>query len=88
MSNLEIKDVPDKSEPFDTVQKVCAVVGESLTQDDMDICHKVGTNKCGMKHIVVHFVQCDKRIAVLAKVKRAMAAIGFGTSHPFMSTNS
>ncbi|KAH7979755.1 hypothetical protein HPB49_010860 [Dermacentor silvarum] len=84
-NNLEIKGAPDEGEPFDTVQKICVAVGEPLARDDVDICHRVGTNKTGVKNIVVRFVRREKRNAVLAKSKKARlstTAIGFRTTGP------
>lgn len=84
-NNLEIKGVPDEGEPLDTVQKICEAVGEPVSREDIDICHRVGTNKPGVKNIVVRFVRRDKRNSVLAKAKKARlstAALGFRTTDP------
>lgn len=82
---LGIKGVPDEGFPFDTVQNICVVVEEPLTRENIDICHRVGTNKPGVKNIVVRFARCHKWNIVLAKAKKARlstVALGFVLSGP------
>lgn len=87
MEELELYSRANKGEgePLDTVQKICEAVGEPVSCEDIDICHRVGANKPGVKNIVVRSVRRDKRTSVLVKAKKARlstAALGFRTTDP------
>ncbi|KAL1474749.1 hypothetical protein MTO96_037755 [Rhipicephalus appendiculatus] len=62
------------------VQKIGEAVGESVKEDDIDICHRVAAKDASCPHIVVQFNNRSKRDAVLEKARKlglTTADIGF-----------
>lgn len=39
MNNLEIKGIPDESEPVEIIKQLGEVIGETIQDDDVDTCH-------------------------------------------------
>lgn len=85
-NNLEIKGVPTEGDLAVALSKIGEVIGEPIDEDDIDICHRVSTQKATEKNIVVRFVRRSKRNAVLDKARktRGMTAesLGFMASTP------
>lgn len=70
MNNLEIKGIPDESDPVEIIKQLGEVIGETIQEDDVDTCHWVPTAKQGERNIIVRFVRRSKRNAVLAKSRK------------------
>lgn len=69
-NNLEIKGVPAAGDVSELVKRIGDLVGESITESDIDICHRVPTPNPDKKNIVVRFVRRCKRNAVLEKSRK------------------
>lgn len=79
--NLEIKGVPtSQGENLCTIlEKVGELVGEPITENDVEICHRVPTRDSGQSNIVVQFRDRLKREAVLNKTrKKRMSSTDLG----------
>lgn len=70
LNNLELKGLPLDGDPSDIVRKIGDAVGESISEADIDICHRVATSKPSQKNIIVRFVSRSKRNTVLTKSKK------------------
>lgn len=68
-NNLEIKGAPVMGNPIDIVKKIGELVGEPVENTDIDICHRVPTQR-NEKNIIVRFVQRSKRNSLLEKCKK------------------
>lgn len=70
--NIEVKNVPvvEGEQLTKVVQKIGEAVGESVREDDIEICHRVTTKDGSCPHIVVQFNSRSKRDAVLEKAKK------------------
>lgn len=82
-NNLEIKGIPLDGEPLSIVQKISVIVGEEITEQDIDICHRVPTARHDGSNIVVRLVRRNKRKAILNKAKKVRMdakKLGFETS--------
>ncbi|KAH8042675.1 hypothetical protein HPB51_025307 [Rhipicephalus microplus] len=80
--NIEVKNVPfvEGERLTRVVQKIGEAVGESVKEDDIEICHRVTAKDASCPHIVVQFNNRSKRDAVLEKAKKlrlTTADIGF-----------
>lgn len=64
-NNLEIKGVPDEGDACDVVKRIAAFLGEPISDEDIDICHRVPTARPLEKNIVVRFIQRSKRDKLL-----------------------
>lgn len=69
-NNLEIKGLPLDGDETDIIKKLGDAVHVTLTDTDIDICHRVATAKPEEKNVVVRFVRRSKRNAVLAAAKK------------------
>lgn len=79
-NNLDIKGVPPTADPTVAVMQNGEVIGEAISESDIDICHGVPTRKPSERYVIVRFVQRSKRNAVLekAKKKRGLTAQSLG----------
>lgn len=69
-NNVEIKGVPVEPDVIDVVSKMGQLIGESVSKDDIDICHRVFTTKHSEPNIIVRFVRREKRNSFLAKARK------------------
>lgn len=69
-NNLEIQGVPEGGDVYDVVRRIGTLVGEPITDTDIDICHRVPTFRPREKNIIVRFVQRSKRDKVLKKCRK------------------
>lgn len=69
-NNLEIKGAPEELDSTIVVKKIGELVGEPISDSDIDICHRVSTAKRNERNIVVRLISRNKRNAVLAKAKK------------------
>lgn len=69
-NNLEIKGAPEVGDPVMIVKQIAEILGEPITDADIDICHRVPTQKPTEKNIIVRFVQRSKRNSLLQKCKK------------------
>lgn len=69
-NNLEIKGVPDDKDAHDMLLKMSEIVGEPVSEEDIDVCHKVPTAKRNESSIIVRFVRREKRNSFLSKAKK------------------
>nr|XP_050031732.1 uncharacterized protein LOC126527937 [Dermacentor andersoni] len=79
--NLEIKGVPtSQSENLSAIlKKIGDVVSEPISENDVEICHRVPTRDSGQSNIVVQFRSRSKRDAVLNKTrKKRLSATDLG----------
>lgn len=85
INNLEIKGVRFTGDPKIAVQKIGELLGEAVSDEDIDTCHKIPTRSPGENSIVVRFVRRDKRHRFLAKARKqklANNALGFSGTDP------
>lgn len=84
--NLEIKGVPAEGDLAVALVKIGEVIGEPINVEDIDICHRLSTQKSTKKNIVVRFVRRSKRRAILEKARRTRGvttdSLGFPNSTP------
>lgn len=68
------------------IDKIGKVNSEPIKEEDIDICHRVSTQKAAEKNIAVRFVRRSKRNAVLDKARKKRGTIaeslGFLASTP------
>lgn len=67
------------------VQEVGKTVGETIQEDDIEICHRVPVPNSEARNVVVQFVRRTKRNEFLEKARRkrfTCADIGFATGGP------
>nr|XP_050038480.1 uncharacterized protein LOC126535740 [Dermacentor andersoni] len=69
-NNLEIRGVPEELDSTSVIKKIGELVGEAVTDTDIDICHRVPTARREDKNIVVRFISRTKRNTFLAKSKK------------------
>lgn len=69
-NNLEVKGVPDELDAQEMILKMSEIVGEPVTKDDIDVCHRVPTAKQDESNIIVRFVRREKRNSFLSKAKK------------------
>ncbi|KAK8782987.1 hypothetical protein V5799_015673 [Amblyomma americanum] len=70
IKNIELKGIPHSKEEnlFNILYKVGNVIGEPITDEDIDICHRVPTRNASTEpNIAVAFNSRTKRDAVLEK---------------------
>ncbi|KAH9362837.1 hypothetical protein HPB48_015200 [Haemaphysalis longicornis] len=86
--NLEIKGVPqnDKESLIEVLSKVGEAIGEPITEQDVEICHRVPVrNDSSDPNIVVVFQRQQKRDAVIRKAQKARfntEDLGFASKQP------
>lgn len=69
-NNIEIKGVPVTGDVSEIVKNIGDLMGESITESDIDVCHRVQTQSPDKKNIIVKFVRRSKRNALLEKSKK------------------
>lgn len=69
-NNLEIKGVPEEGDAYELVQRIGTLLNESISDSEIDVCHRVPTFRTSEKNIIVRFVRRTKRDAVLQKSKK------------------
>ncbi|KAH6946556.1 hypothetical protein HPB50_013971 [Hyalomma asiaticum] len=85
--NLEIKGVTEKPNEnlVEVLQKIGEVVGETVTAEDIDVCHRVRTKQAGQTNIIVQFQRRDKRDQLLQKSRKKRLtnpSLGLPTESP------
>ncbi|KAH9372022.1 hypothetical protein HPB48_016261 [Haemaphysalis longicornis] len=71
-SNVEIKGFveAENEDVTDLVSKLGAAIGEPISADDIEVCHRVPTRQEGKSNVVVQFKSRSKRDVVLEKARK------------------
>lgn len=84
LHNLEIKGLPSECDETTVIKEIVNKLGETLDEQDIDVCHKVKIPHSAEKNVIVRFTRRSKRNVVLAKARKARLtteSLGFdGTS--------
>lgn len=69
--NLEIKGIPasDDENLSHVLVKIGEAIGESISDSDIEVCHRVPTKNASQSNVLVQFLSRSKRDAVLEKAK-------------------
>ncbi|KAH6942103.1 hypothetical protein HPB50_000948 [Hyalomma asiaticum] len=84
-NNVEIKGVPVEPDVNDVVSKMGQIIGETVSKDDIDICHRVFTTKQNEPNIILRFVRREKRNSFLAKARKTRLTgtlLGYNSTKP------
>ncbi|KAH9374946.1 hypothetical protein HPB48_020048 [Haemaphysalis longicornis] len=68
-NNLEVKGVPDHQYAQEMILKMSEILHESVTRDDIDVCHRVPSAKKNESNIIVRVVRREKRDSFLSEAK-------------------
>ncbi|XP_075559999.1 uncharacterized protein LOC142591573 [Dermacentor variabilis] len=71
-SNVEIKGLVEKNENIiDLVGQISGVVGEPISADDIEVCHRVLSREQGKTNVIVQFKTKQKRDHVVEKARKS-----------------
>nr|XP_050024997.1 uncharacterized protein LOC126519679 [Dermacentor andersoni] len=72
-SNVEIKGLVEKKNEniIDLVGQIGGVVGEPISADDIEVCHRVPTREQGKTNVIVQFKSKQKRDHVVEKARKS-----------------